>query len=732
MAKYIEKDFPFADLSLIAERESWRKEVYRPVYYIHKWWAKRLGSVFRGILLAACLDESDDFWEFYYKKNDFKNITVFDPFMGSGVTLGEAIKLGCKAIGRDINPVSFLSCNASLTKYKSHDVLSVYKNIEDYVSSILLQNFKTKTDQGEDAIVLYYFLVKELTCPKCSNNIELFKSRIFSKNAMPRKDPSARSLCPFCGAINHTLYNSKAMFCEECSQTYNPQGGAVKGPNVKCTNCDYVFKLVEYMKNCEGPLGFKRYAKMILSNDGKKSYCRMNSFDRELEKQIESKFSEIKKTFPLNAIHPGYNTNQMLKHNYRYWHELFSDRQLICISHLVDSIRGINQPDLKLLFACLFSGVLEFNNLFASFKGEGTGAVRHMFSHHVLKPELMPIEANIWGTSKSSGSFSTLFKSRILKALDYKSNPSEIRLVSGKSTKIGRINNQINTTPTSNYNNFIDDNQNVYISQGDSSCTDIKDNSIDLVITDPPFFDNVHYSELADFFYYWLNQIVNFSNNKTTRSKREVQDTSAEFFTRKLCSVFSECNRVLKKNGLFIFTYHHSKHEGWTAIHRAIRHSGFVCQHVYPIKAEMSVSMPLLQAKSPIHLDLIVVCKKDDRNCVNYEANTETITTAVDEAKNIITSLKSKGIKVSLGDAKVILMGNFLCEAHKMRSLENEESFLIKIEQGIDQYVYDALKTEGEVLYTIPEPQQLSLFEKLEEYLANKANSADAKSRAAD
>lgn len=415
MAKYIEKDFPFADLSLIAERESWRKEVYRPVYYIHKWWAKRLGSVFRGILLAACLDESDDFWEFYYKKNDFKNISVFDPFMGSGVTLGEAIKLGCKAIGRDINPVSFLSCNASLTKYKSHDVLSVYKNIENNVSSILLQNFKTKTDQGEDATVLYYFLVKELTCPRCSKNIDLFKSRIFSKNAMPRKDPSVRSLCPFCGAINHTLYNSKAMFCEECSQTYNPQDGAVKGPNVKCTNCDYVFKLVEYMKNCEGPLGYRRYAKMILSNDGKKSYCRMNSFDRELEKQIASKFSEIKKTFPRNAIQPGYNTNQMLKHNYRYWHELFSDRQLICISRLVDSIRDINHPDLKLLFACLFSGVLEFNNLFASFKGEGTGAVRHMFSHHVLKPELMPIEANIWGTSKSSGSFSTLFKSRILK-----------------------------------------------------------------------------------------------------------------------------------------------------------------------------------------------------------------------------------------------------------------------------------------------------------------------------
>ena len=60
MPKLIETDFPFAHLSLIAERESWRKEVYRPVYYLHKWWARRLGSVFRGILLGTYLDEEED------------------------------------------------------------------------------------------------------------------------------------------------------------------------------------------------------------------------------------------------------------------------------------------------------------------------------------------------------------------------------------------------------------------------------------------------------------------------------------------------------------------------------------------------------------------------------------------------------------------------------------------------------------------------------------------------
>ncbi len=122
MARLIEKDFPFAGLSLIAERESWRKEVYRPVYYLHKWWARRLGSVFRGLILASCLGDSEDFWEYFYVRNNFNQTVLFDPFMGSGVTIGEAIKLGCKAVGRDINPVAYLTASAAFSRYQIRDV----------------------------------------------------------------------------------------------------------------------------------------------------------------------------------------------------------------------------------------------------------------------------------------------------------------------------------------------------------------------------------------------------------------------------------------------------------------------------------------------------------------------------------------------------------------------------------------------------------------------------------
>ena len=97
------KQFPVWEVSEIAERESWRKEVNRPIYHIHKWWAQRLGSVFRAVLLYLIEDSTENIWDSYYKVHDYNNITVLDPFMGSGTTQAVAMKLGRKFIGADIN-----------------------------------------------------------------------------------------------------------------------------------------------------------------------------------------------------------------------------------------------------------------------------------------------------------------------------------------------------------------------------------------------------------------------------------------------------------------------------------------------------------------------------------------------------------------------------------------------------------------------------------------------------
>jgi hypothetical protein len=107
----------------LAERESWRKEVIRPVYHIHKWWANRLGSVFRAILLSS-FSKDGAFWERYYKRNYFRKI-VFDPFMGSGTTIGEAVKLGCRAIfALNTTPYSPSPSLSSIVYVRVHVIFS--------------------------------------------------------------------------------------------------------------------------------------------------------------------------------------------------------------------------------------------------------------------------------------------------------------------------------------------------------------------------------------------------------------------------------------------------------------------------------------------------------------------------------------------------------------------------------------------------------------------------------
>ena len=131
----IESDaFPFEFLSVLGERESWRKEVHRPVYHIHKWWAKRLGSVFRGILLGSILPNDADLADQFYQVHALPK-SVFDPFMGSGTTIGEGHKLGLAALGRDINPVAVESVRVSLGPMDGQKIQEAFSRLSDGVGA---------------------------------------------------------------------------------------------------------------------------------------------------------------------------------------------------------------------------------------------------------------------------------------------------------------------------------------------------------------------------------------------------------------------------------------------------------------------------------------------------------------------------------------------------------------------------------------------------------------------
>ena len=507
--RLIETDhFPFEFLSTLAKRESWRKEIHRPIYHIHKWWAKRLGSVFRGLALGCLLDEDEELADAFYTFQEFSDVSVFDPFMGSGTTLGEAHKLGFAALGRDINPVAVETVRVALGRLQASTLEETFANLDGTVGARIRRLYLTECSRGLPAQVLYYFWVMQAPCPRCHEAVDLFSSWVRVRNAYPRRKPEVKILCPSCDAWFDGLYTDTEAMCPACDLHFDPTEGTVRGANATCHTCEHIFSVRAAVADPGACPSFRLYGKLILTNDGAKEYLPATVADQEAYQScVEILSDELKREsfrLPTLKLQDGYNTRQAMGYGFRQWRDFFNARQLLALGWLHEAIASLPEDKGRDVFLTLFSGALEFNNMFASYKGEGTGAVRHMFAHHILKPERTPIEANLWGTAKSSGSFSGLFRGRIRTAIEYRSAPTELNGATNNGD--GAV---VCSRPFSGTLKVWPEAANtyepraLYLSCGDSSSTGLGTGSVDLVLTDPPFFDNVHYSELADFFYAW-------------------------------------------------------------------------------------------------------------------------------------------------------------------------------------------------------------------------------------
>jgi len=677
-SRLIESDsFPFEFVSQLAEMESWRKEVYRPIYHIHKWWAKRLGSVFRGILLGSALPDSENLVEAFYRRHDFAGLTVFDPFMGSGTTIGEAHKLGFTALGRDINPVACESVRVSLGPLDRDALMKAFGQLSAVVGERIRALYQTADATGRICDALYFFWVKTLPCPACSTNVDLFPTYIFVRNAYPDRKPEVRVICPECAGIFSADVKDEQTRCPHCQLGFDLHAGPANGTSATCQKCRHVFPIAKTTKAIGHPPAHRMFAKLVLNSSGEKLYLPVTRKDELAYQRCSEELHQSKLPLPTLELKDGYNTRQVLNYAYRSWREFFNDRQLLALGWLHAAILDLPDDAVRAALRTVFSGVLEFNNMFASYKGEGTGAIRHMFAHHILKPERVPIEGNVWGTSKSSGSFSTLFKSRLLRAIEYQSAPFELemertngsntgkRAFGGSAPFTGQVVTKWPPSPKPAT-------RAIHLSCGSSASTGLADASIDLVVTDPPFFDNVHYSELADFFFAWqqLGPSPFVGKRMTTRHVEEVQDTSAEQFAAKLRVVFAECRRVLREDGLLVFTYHHSRTDGWTSLADAVVGAGFSFVNCHPVKSEMSVAAPKSQAKEPIQLDIILVCRKQPADKRKRTDTKIAFQRSIEHATSKAGRLKDCGLSLSVNDRRVILFSQFLVETCAGRSAE--------------------------------------------------------------
>ncbi len=211
----IEVGFPIVEINRLAEPE---RNSFKPIYQMHKWFARRASCVFRAILLGALkpaykedgtpVDLMQEFYKDHSKDPDTTGKVVLDPFMGGGTTVVEALRLGCKVVGIDLNPVAWFIVKTEVEPVEIDALKAAFDRLADRpvawndgkpLRETLLDLYKTEIAPGFDADVIYTFWVKHAICtdPTCKKEVPLFKDYfVAAKTVSIRYHRDTK--CPVC------------------------------------------------------------------------------------------------------------------------------------------------------------------------------------------------------------------------------------------------------------------------------------------------------------------------------------------------------------------------------------------------------------------------------------------------------------------------------------------------------------------------------------------------------
>lgn len=623
----VEDLFPTKEIKLIAQIETQRRQFYRPIYSIHKSWARRPGSPLRALGIAHFLNkppftnskipEEQDF----YKKQNFQGKILLDPFCGGGTTLTEFNRLGLKTIGIDINPISLFTTKLELTDFNRIQFDEEVKKLTSRVGNTILSFYKTKCDvcNNLEASIMYTFWVRTIICPKCHSNEALFKYYIIGVEK--RKSSTVMIICPSCEQLFYTNKKLDIMIkCPSCNQSFVPRKGNCQNKNFICKTCHAEYRLLEVIKDFQTSMGTRQIAIEYYCSECKtRGYKAITKEDIVNYQKIYDRFLELSDELLIpkqNLPTHGYNIENLKNYGFQKFTDLFNSRQLLSLGLLANEILKIENINVREYLIAAFSSSLEFHTTLCPYNYTMKQIVNIFNYQSFLVPTIF-VENNVWGVEKGNGTFIT-YLDRIRKAKDYCKHPFEIFFKEGKIIKYKIPKESILANTSSSFDDLIgNDERNTLLLCGTSEDLQqygLPDNSIDLIVTDPPYYDYIQYSELSNFFYVWLRLFLypKYSDFKSEiiMSDQEVGvEKNADLFLEKLTKVFKECNRVLKDDAPFIFTFHHSSELAWELILKSVNNGNFYISTVYSVHSEFG-ARPIKSQD----VDFFLFCRKKDFN----------------------------------------------------------------------------------------------------------------------
>lgn len=650
-------DIPF--IAAMALREKQIQQNYRPIIGVHKWFARRPGTLFRGLMLAEFSERP--LREAFFTANDFPDRLVCDPFMGGGTPLLEANRVGCDVLGFDINPMAAWIVREEI----EHLDLGAYRQTADRLLATLTVELGDLylTDcplYGDRDVPMKYALwVKTLDCANCTRPIDLFPGYMVADDT---RHPLNVLVCHECGELNEVPDLKKPGACHSCDAALRVEGPARRN-HCACPSCGHVNR---YPLGEGRPLRHRLFA-IEYTNPKRRAKHKGRFFKkpdaRDLSRMAaaEARWSAITPRFaPETEILPGDETDRLRKWGYKRYRDLFNARQLLGLERSCELVSAVNDERVRRALATNLSDLLRYQNMLCRYD---TMALKSLdiFSVHGFPVGLVQCESNLLGivsesgTSVGSGGWTNIIE-KYAKAKRYCDAPFEV-----KQNGRGKV-----TVPV--HGEWIGESKpglrsrKVTIRCATSTEAEITAGSLDAVFTDPPYFGNVQYGELMDFCYAWLRNLVSHEaegfDRISTRSPNELtgnqtQERGLEHFAAGLAQVFAKAARALKPAGPLAFTFHHNKLEAYHAIGVAILDGNLTCTAALPCPAEMGGSIHIHGTGSSI-VDTVFVCRVLPEHVPEVPA----FGTLQDMISAELDQLRMAGMKPTAGDVRCIVYGH--------------------------------------------------------------------------